>query len=265
MMKSPLLALSACILLWPCAAHSATVLFSHTGSADPTTEGWSRSATTTTITGTAYDDDGTAVWKVTDPGYSTGGTGMYYGATMNSTILSNAMTTGWELSATLSIPTDDPNSNEAWTTNGNTWLGFIANESAGVRRYWALVFGRAANGDTLVAANGSGPTKTLAPGYHDYSMVYDPVTAKVTISIDGEVWQTGYVGSTTGIGSNSVYWGDNSAQSTTITARSTYYESVQFSVGVVPEPSRLFLLGFSLMLLGSNRRRTSQNMQKSMI
>lgn len=254
-MKSPLLALSACALLWPCAAHSATVLFSHNGSADPATEGWNRSTTTTTVTGTAYDDDGTAVWKVTDPGNSTGGTSLYYHAAMNATVLSTAMTSGWELSATLSIPTDDPTSGVAWTTTGNTWLGFIANESAGVRRYWALIFGRAANGDTLVAANGFGTARTLSPGYHDYSLVYDPVTTQVTISIDGEVWQTGYTGSTTGAGSNTVYWGDNSGQTAVIPPRSTYYESVQFSIGAAPEPSRFFLLASGLFTLQFRRRR----------
>lgn len=250
-MKSPLLSLGLALGLASSVASGATVLFSHSGSADPTTEGWSRSMSTSTVTGSAYDDGGTQVWKIYDPGNSTGGTGLYYSAAMNSTLLATAMSSGWELSATISLPTDDPNSDVAWVTNGNTWLGFIANESPGVRRYWGLIFGRAANGDTIVSVNGVSGSKTLAPGYHDYSMVYDPLTALVSVYVDGEVWKTDYTGLTTGAGSNSVYWGDNSAQTSAITPRSAYYESVQFAIA--PEPSRLLLLGVGI-LLGCVRR-----------
>jgi hypothetical protein len=254
-MKSPLLSLGLALWLAPLTASAATVLFSHQGSTDPTTEGWTRNYTTTTVVGSAYDDDGTPVWKVYDPGNSTGGTGLYYSATMNSTVLDTAMTSGWELSATISIPTDDPNSNIAWPTNGNTWLGIIVNESPGVRRYWGLIFGRAANGDTTVAINGyvGGASKTLAPGYYDYSMVYDPVTQLVSVYVDGELWKSDFTGLTTGTGSNSVYWGDNSAQSSAITPRSAYYESVQFTIA--PEPSRLMFIGLGLLVLGGRRRR----------
>lgn len=254
-MKSPLLALSFCALLLPCAAHSATVLFSHTGSNNPTTEGWTRSLTTSTVTGEAYNDNGTPVWKITDPGQSSGGTNLYYQASMNATVLSNALTAGWELSATISIPTDDPTSGVAWSADSNIWLGFIGTDPGGGRRYWALQFGRDATGSTRVAATGFGTSKTLAPGYHDYSLAYDPATAQVTISIDGEVWQTGYAGVTAGAGSSIIYWGDNNGQSTAIPPRSAYFESVQFSVGLVPEPSRLLLLAAGAVMACGRRKR----------
>lgn len=252
-MKSPLLALGLCALLMPCAANASTVLFSHTGSTNPTTEGWTRSITTSTVTGEAYDDNGTAVWKISDPGLTSGGTNLYYQAAMNATVVSNALASGWELSATISIPTNDPTSNVAWGTDSNIWLGFIGADSGGGRRYWALVFGRDASGNTRVSASGFGVTRTLDPGYHDYSLVYNPATAQVTISIDGEVWQTGYAGITAGVGSNIVYWGDNNGQTVTTSARSAYYQSVQFSIA--PEPSRMLLLGAGLMMACSRRRR----------
>jgi len=154
-MKSPLLSWVLALWLAPLSsAFAATLLFSHNGSTDPTTEGWSRSTATTTVTGAAYDDDGTAVWRVTDPGNSSGGTGLYYFRTMNATTLDTVMTSGWELSATISVPTDDPTSGIAWGVDSNTWLGFAATEGAG-RRYWALMFGRDASGNTRVTAAGS--------------------------------------------------------------------------------------------------------------
>lgn len=253
-MKSPLLALSVCALLWPCAAHSATVLFSHTGSNNPATEGWSRSTSTTTVIGEAYNDNGTPVWRITDPGGSSGGTNLYYITTLNASSLNTVMTSGWELSATISVPNDYPTSGEAWGVDSNIWLGFAATEGAG-RRYWALTFGRDASGNTRVTAAGSATTKTLTPGYHDYSLVYDPVTARVTISIDGEVWQTSNNGATASAGTNMLYWGDNNGQSSIIPKRSAYYESVQFSIGVAPEPSRLLLLAAGAMMVCGRRKR----------
>lgn len=255
-MKSPLLALALCALLMPCTAHASTVLLTHNGSTNPTTEGWSRSIVTSTVIGEAYDDNGTPVWRLTDPGDPGASSAhLYYHGTVNATNLNTALTQGWELSATIKIPENDPTSGVAWTTSSNTWLGFIAPEATNVRRYWALIFGRSATGDTLVQANGGGPVKTLAPGYHDYSLVYDPVTARVTISIDGEVWQTGYNGTTTAGSTATVYWGDNNSQSADIPNRSAYYESVQFSVGAVPEPSRFLLLGLGVLMLQARRRR----------
>lgn len=229
-------------LVLPSGLQATTLLYSHTGSANPTTEGWIRTATTTVV-GEAFDDEGRDVWRVYDPGLSTGGTSLTYSAVMNATLATSVMATGWDLSTTLSVPTDDPTIGNAIGTDSNAWVGLIVNETPTNRRVWALMFGRAANGDTLVAAYGVTGTRTLAPGYHDYSLLYDPVTALATISIDGEVWKT-YAGlSLAGNGSQQVYWGDNNGQSTVITPRAIYYESIQFST--VPEPSRLLLLGMS--------------------
>ena len=230
---------------------AATVLLSHQGSTDPTTEGWARStggSTPANMISSAYDDNGTAVWRIEDTGTATTGTGLYFQATMNATKTTEVLTNGWELSSTMKLPSADPNSSTAWATGSNTWVGYlVANDGLGVRRGWALVFGRNTSGQTLVNLYKAGTpvSRTLDSGYHDYSIFYDPVTHLATVLIDGVVWVTDYAGNDLGApaGNNQVYWGDNNAQSTLQTGRAAYYESVQFTqLAAAPEPSRAMLL-----------------------
>lgn len=242
--------------------HAATVLYSHQGATDPTTEGWTKSTSAaTTIVTSAYTDtaDGNREsWRIHDPGAASGGTGLYYQAILTAPKAADILSTGWEYNATLKVPTLDPNENTLWTTGSNTWVGFlVANDGLGNRRAWALMFGRSATGDTVVSLFG-GSSKTLTPGYHDYSMVYDPTTKLATVSIDGTVWLSNYAGSNQGAaaGSNLLYWGDNNAQSATQTARAAYYESVEFiQYSAVPEPGRLLLLSSALVVWALRRRR----------
>lgn len=243
-----------CLFVLPMTSFASTVLLTHQGSTDPTTEGWGKTATTTVV-GEAYNDDGREVWRVYDPGLSSGGTNLTYSTSLTVAEVASVMETGWELSATLSIPTTDPTEDVAWANGSNTWVGFIMNETASNRRLWALTFGRSASGDTLVSAYGVSGTLTLAPGYHDYSLVYDPITALVSISVDGELWKTYGGGSLSGNGTQLVYWGDNFGQSASQPERSAYYESVQFTSA--PEPSRLLLLGLGMMALWGRRHKRS--------
>lgn len=236
----------------PVLSSASTVLFSHVGSTNPTSQGWSRT-TTTTVVGEAYNDNGREVWRVYDPGYASGGTNLSYSATLNASLLGSVMEAGWELSSTLSVPVDDPADTIARAAGSNIWVGFIANESGGGRRIWALMFGRTDTGETLVSTYGGGSSLTLDPGYHSYSIQYDPITTLATVRIDGEVWKT-YSGATlAGSGSNQVYWGDNSGQTTVVPPRSAYYESVTFSIA--PEPGRALLLGLGALVATCRRRR----------
>lgn len=241
---------------------AATVLYAHQGATDPSTEGWAKSTSAaTTIVTSAYTDiadNHRESWRIYDPGAISGGTGLYYLASLTAPKVVDLLSTGWEYNATIKVPTLDPNENSAWTTGSNTWVGFLAaNDGLGNRRAWALMFGRNATGGTIVSVYG-GTNKTLDPGYHDYSMVYDPSTRLATVSIDGEVWLTNYAGSNQGAagGSNLLYWGDNNAQSTTQTARAAYYESVEFiQYSAVPEPGRMLLLSSALVVWALRRRR----------
>lgn len=241
---------------------AATVLYSHQGATDPTTEGWAKSTSSaTTIVTSAYTDvadNYRQSWRIYDPGATSGGTGLYYQTSLTAPKVTDILSTGWECNATVKIPTLDPNENAAWTTGSNTWVGFLAaNDGSGNRRAWALMLGRNATGGTIVSVFG-GTNKTLSPGYHDYSMVYDPATKLTTVSIDGEVWLTDYAGSNQGAagGSSLLYWGDNNAQSLPQTARAAYYESVEFiQYSAVPEPGRMLLLSSALVVWALRRRK----------
>lgn len=241
-----------CLFVLPLTSWASTVLLTHQGSTNPTTEGWTRT-TTTTVVGSAYNDNGREVWRVYDPGLSSGGTNLAYASSLSVAEVASVMETGWQLSATLSIPTSDPSENVAWANGGNTWVGLLINETPTTRRIWALTFGRSATGETLVGTYGASGSLTLPAGYHDYSMVYDPITALVSISVDGELWKTYAGGALSGNSTPQVYWGDNLGQSATQDPRSAYFESVQFSS--VPEPSRLVFLALGLLALGGRRRR----------
>lgn len=249
-MRSPPLLLS--LLFIPLGSAASTILFSHSGSANPTTEGWSRTSTSNVVA-SAYNDNGREVWRVYDAGLTTSANNLNYSASLNAAAVASVMDSGWELSATLSVPVDDPDHSIAMAAGSNIWIGFIINGSATTRRAWAFMFGRAENGDTLVSTYGSGSAVTLSPGYHDYSMVYDPATALVTVSIDGEFWKTYAGSSSSGNSTQQVYWGDNSGQTVTQPGRAVYYESVQFAA--VPEPSRALLAGLGIAFLGFRRRR----------
>ncbi|MEN3942377.1 PEP-CTERM sorting domain-containing protein [Prosthecobacter sp. SYSU 5D2] len=240
------------LIALPLGSAASTVLLSHSGSANPTTQGWSRASTSNVVAG-AYNDNGREVWRVYDAGLTTSANNLNYSGTLNAATVASVMDSGWELSATLRVPEDDPDHSIAMAAGSNIWIGFIINETDTNRRAWAFMFGRAENGDTLVSTYGSGTPRTLAPGYHDYSMVYDPATALVTVSIDGEFWKTYAGASSSSNGTQQVYWGDNSGQTSTQPGRAAYYESVQFAS--VPEPSRLLLLGLGIAILGFHRRR----------
>lgn len=241
---------------------AATPLFTFTGATGtaPTTQGWGTSSSATHVIGSSYDDGGTSVWRIYDPGTAAGGgtlANLNYSASLGAALKDSVMESGWELTATVKVPDADPTASTAWALGSNTWVGFIANNATtGNRQLWALQWGRDAEGNTLVSAYGASGSLTLTPGYHDYSIVYDPLTSLATISIDGEVWKTYTAGAITGTGSNQVYWGDNSSQAAAQPERSAYYASVQFSqTTAVPEPSRgLLLVGAGVLSLVLRRR-----------
>lgn len=242
---------------------AATPLYTFDGTSAPTTQGWATSASATHVIGSSYNDGGTNVWRIYDPGTAAGGgtlANLNYSATLNAALKDSVMTSGWELSASVKVPDSDPTSGEAWVLGSNTWVGFIANNAAaGNRQLWALQWGRDASGNTIVSAYGASGSLTLTPGYHDYSIVYDPLTSLATIRIDGEVWKTYSGGPIAGTGSNQVYWGDNNSQPALQPERSAYYASVQFSqTTAVPEPSRalLVLLACGFITLARRRRTT---------
>ncbi|WP_050029633.1 hypothetical protein [Verrucomicrobium sp. BvORR034] len=237
------------------ALKGATLLFSHQGSTNPTTEGWS-SALTGSGTGQAVTSSSTNAWQVMEPG---GGNALTYNQNLTSPQLTQALTTGWELSA--SIQYVPPNPLGATALSNNAWCTLLINEGVVVngtqkRTLYGLYFGNDASGNTLVRLYSAGSTYTVSSGFHDYRIVYDPVLGNASFYIDGTLTASGYEGTeidNTAV--SRVYWGDNTTSSVT-PGRGANYAYVGFSVDTVPEPSRamLVILAFTLISLRRDRR-----------
>jgi len=234
-------------------AHASTVLFNHTGAANPTTEGWTTSGSSEN--GAIVDDLGTGIdaWKVIEQG---GANSRTYNQTLTTTQLSDALLTGWTLDATIRFVPPDPLASTA--LSNNAWCTFLVDEGvAGSRDLYGIYFGCDVDGNTLVRLYSTGATYTLTPGYHDYSLVWDPVTQLASFFIDGELKVSDYVGSTiTNSGTSRVYWGDNTTTNAT-TERGAHYSYVGFSIGTAaaPEPNKILLLGVALVAVVTRRRR----------
>nr|WP_256200052.1 hypothetical protein [Verrucomicrobium spinosum] len=154
----------------------ATLLFSHQGSTNPTTEGWS-SALTGSGAGQAVTSGTTSAWQVMEPG---GSNALTYNQNLTTPQLTQALTTGWELSATIQYVPPDPLG--ATALSNNAWCTLLINEGVVVsgtqkRTLYGLYFGNDASGNTLVRLYSAGSTYTVSSGFHDYRIIYDPCSA----------------------------------------------------------------------------------------
>lgn len=221
-------------------AQASTLLFSHVGAVNPTTEGWTFSGTVQT--GAITNDLGTGVdaWKVYEQGGSNAGT---YNKTLTIGQLSEALQIGWTLDATIRFIPPDPL--VVTSLGNNAWCTLLIDEGvAGKRDLYGLYFGNDLSGNTLVRLYATGATYTVDPGYHDYSIRWDPSTQLASFFIDGVLKASDYAGSTIdNTGTSRVYWGDNTTTAIT-PGRGAHYAYVGLSTGVaaVPEPGRIGLL-----------------------
>lgn len=241
------------------AAPAATLLFSHQGATNPTSEGWTTSGASTKSAVLNDLGTGTDAWSVYDPGGAAiSGT---YTRTFTTTQVSEAVTSGWTLDATIRYVPPDPLI--ATTPSNNAWCTVMMDEGITDRRtLYGVYFGNNAAGETLVRLYNSSTSYTVSAGYHDYQLVWNPETANASFFIDGELKLTGYEGG--GIdytAASRVYWGDNT--STALAegqGRGANYAYVGLTVGtatsMVPEPSRMVLLLLA-SLVGVMRRRRS--------
>ena len=197
----------------------ASVIFSHTGSTDPTNEGWvvepSFAPSGRPSSGGISNDAGSGfnAWFINDD-LSTLGSTWFYTKTPTPEENNQANTFGWTLRARLRIvDTPDLVSN----------AGAIIFEYADGVTSYRMALGAEADGDPIVlltdggSTNGSteatGASFTLdggGNGYHLYEMVFDPVIGSVDLFIDGIERLSDY----TGIAStlfNRVAWGAGSS------------------------------------------------------
>ncbi len=236
-------------------AQAATLLFSHSGATNPTTEGWTASGTSSKSA--VVNDLGTGVdaWRVYDPGgASISGT---YTRVFTSTQTSDALLTGWTLDATIRYVPPDPLI--ATSATNNAWCTVMMDEGITDRRtLYGVYFGNNIGGDTLVRLYGATDSFTVSGGYHDYQLVWNPETANASLFIDGELKLSGYEGGGIDyVSAGRVYWGDNT--STAITSgRGAHYAYVGLTTGTaaIPEPSRSSLMLLAAGALMWRRRRS---------
>ncbi|MGK7876463.1 MAG: PEP-CTERM sorting domain-containing protein [Xenococcaceae cyanobacterium] len=228
----------------------AIVLFEHTGSADPTTEGWTFRSTI--APGNSVDpvinDLGLGIdaWS-TDDNSTESGSRLLYSQDTNASLNNDALTFGWKLSTNLrviDIP-DDP-------------FGSIVTGYRNETQSFQLLVGSDSNGDVIVTA-GFLTIDELQPvtlsgvsanEYHLYELVFEPASNTADIFLDGNLVIADYSGfnlpdASPSLLKNAVFFGSGSSADT----GQANWNSVSFEIEQsVPEPSTLLGLGLALGL-----------------
>jgi hypothetical protein len=214
---------------------SAQIIFSHSGTADPTTEGW-----TLFQSGTGQNagpiNEGAPAWQVED--YSNDGF-TYYAITPSAATVNAALSQGWTLTARVRLPQiSDGNA------GGSPGLAFMTDN-----RLFAMHLGTELNGDPLIYLPGSGFYFTdLDTGFHTYQFTYNPQSQSASFSIDG-VERVGVYEGQAGSFTPALWFGARSLTDTGV----GQFNSVQMTV--VPEPEAYAAVaGLALVALAVARR-----------
>ena len=223
--------LVAVLLLPVCSQqlHADTLLFEHSGSNNPTTEGWTHNigqggnTSSGSVAGAWYFEDTSVdlnTWET-------------YLQTPDSTQISNGSLHGWSLSTTLSM----------LAGSSGEFNSIYADYGDGVTD-WAMTFGTDGNGDPMVllgnsyqgTLHGSYTVGGGAGEFHTYSLVFDPGEGSVDLFVDGVERISDYTGAA--YSSERVSFGAGASNGTGL----AHFSSVQFTV--VPEPisSTLFIV-----------------------
>jgi len=233
----------------------ASIVFSQSGSVDPTTAGWAvdnpalvlgpRPATSpvTNDLGSGFD-----AWSIDDTS-TFAGTTRTYTQSPSATDNDRALNLGWTLRANLRIG----NTPDAVGNAGSIILEYANGTTA-----YRLALGNEADGDpiALLWDGGLDPDDTLTAtgtlftlqtggaGYHLYEMVYDPFAGSVDLFIDGIERISDYAGISNSF--NRVAWGAASSSDT----GQANWNQVQFEIAAVPLPAALPLFFSGLLGLG---------------
>lgn len=157
---------------------------------------------------------------------------------------------GWNLTTVVELPTI-ASPNNAKSVSYVSGDGSFGSNS----RVWRMDFGTDGSGNAIVQL--ATPTGSLSysvgsGGYHQYSLVYDPLTTSASLFVDSSLTPalTGYTGRDVGaVGFASVGFGD---QAGSFTGNATY----QVVSLVIPEPSCVGAMALaSAVLVGGGRRK----------
>jgi hypothetical protein len=234
----------------------ASIVVSHNGSTDPTSEGWTLLLGVNTVVGAVANDRGTGISaRFTDDNSTTSGVG--YEHLVTAAEASEAFDNGWKYTARLRV-VDSPLASGV--------VGFSFLDAATDRAYGLSLAGNEGNpAITLSVSNASGgavsfPSPATGDDYHVYELEYDPGADSLSLTVDGIDASFGIVGGgyDTYLGATSkVFFG--SGDSTTMGQGNWALTSFEIAEAPaeVPETASFIvwgLLGLCAALFGYSRR-----------
>lgn len=185
----------------------AGTLYTHSGSTDPTTEGFTGQEFVgpASTTGPLTNDQGLPAWFIAGTAQSS--QYAYVAPSLTASQQADIASQGFTLTLVARVLPNGlapPYTTSAPVTMGDAFVGY-----AGVR--WEIDLGLNSNGDTVVAlpntlsggpggsveSNGASYTLTgSGRTYHEYQLFYNPTTKVADLSVDGVTRITGYTGET---------------------------------------------------------------------
>jgi hypothetical protein len=226
----------------PTAAHAQYIVAQHTGTNNPTSEGWT--LTGGTIAGSPTNINGTGAWDINDN--STTDRGRYeinptFTATQSNLLVNSGWRLGWGLDIVRAASSFPSRTIEINPEFGTTIPGGKRYQiQYGTNGTSARLFITTASGTLdITTASGTGV------GFHNWDLFGNPQSGDAKLYVDG-TFVTNFIGaaSTT----TRIYWGSVDDANTGDSAWSYVYLEV-------PEPSTLALIGFTLAGVPWLRRR----------
>ncbi len=241
----------ASILLVSTAAIShAEIIIQHSGTTDPTTEGWTAvtqaPGNTDASEGPVTNDLGSGIdaWSTSINVPGTGNSSAFYESLSpfaDLALQKKAVLNGWDFQMNVRVVTipKDPDFAIQGIVRIPVALNILGSPTGS--QYFQIQLGSQADGDPIAKVGGFATNTTIdlngiGSGYHLYELRWSPLTTSAEFYVDG----TKYLGGLTGdpFGNNLVQWGSSGPPGTE--AGQGNFNFVQFST--VPEPSTLALL-----------------------
>jgi len=238
-------------LAFPASSHAALseILYQHTGTNDPTTEGWAASISGGTTVG-PFIDSGTPTWSIVN---NTPGESGFYSLVPTLAETTAAATLGWSLQTTLRVtsPSETP---------GGSMLSLYRDGTTSYQMH----FGSDGAGNAIVVlANNSGfdsatGARFTVPGgsvFNTFELIYSPSAGSADLFVNGVEEISNYTGFP--LSQTLLAWGDGSTRDLTglepgtNTSAGNYFENI-FST--VPEPGTA-LFGIACVGVAALRRR----------
>ncbi len=227
--------------------YAGIVNFNHTGSSDPTSEGWVGG--TTGVVG-PVNDGGVDAWSIND-NTTTAGSG--YSAALTAADFAILNTEGWTMSANMRMVSGIAGGKSPFLMsfrNGTRSYDFLWGLDSNNNQYVQASTGR----NLSFFTSFSGPLLTLSSGYHQFDMVYDPLSTTVDVFVDDiEVFSnvSGW-----SLAQSVMLWGGGGSQPT----GQANFASVGFqsNEAAVPEASTCALVLTGLIGLGVVRRKRTR-------